>query len=551
MSEIKLTALILLSPDGDRSILDRVNQVCTDCLDLADVKVDRPATGDVPDDNRWIDIQGKLEVADFIMAEVSPLPGHPALPLELMVQLTYARYACNKPVLLLMHGDPPLPLGWHAHPDTFKYEASDEGYTALMKAVNRRLVTLVTEVEQRLIAGDAPVGVGGLTASAAGAAVPAGVRASAAGAPVPAGVAMPSEEEDARIKAVLRERFRRRLDGDVDSAALAAKKAEEALLKQEEERRAAQRAALAEMDPAAAAAAEEGAAKRSRMLELQEKMKRNEAQAKAAKAAPAGELKDDLEDDLGFDLDIDIGGGAAKASHGLSSKVRSGEISAEQVRANSSTDDDDEDEDEDFELNASDIDILKDIRGEGKKKKKKKKRPNSQPPSSSVTGSRAGAPVPKSASSGVTGSRPGAPVPGGLTGSKAGAQVPAGVRASAAGAPVPAAAAGANRKGLATLTDKRSGRKLELRKDELSIGRIAGNDVILPDGQISSRHCKIIRKDNAYFIIDLGSTNGTFVNDTLVSTKQAQRLNNEDRVVVARTKELPNGAREFVFHQEV
>lgn len=52
---------------------------------------------------------------------------------------------------------------------------------------------------------------------------------------------------------------------------------------------------------------------------------------------------------------------------------------------------------------------------------------------------------------------------------------------------------------------------------EIIVGRIEECDVLLPDGSISSRHCKIIKEERCLRVIDLGSTNGTFINDTLIS----------------------------------
>jgi transcriptional regulator with GAF, ATPase, and Fis domain len=46
----------------------------------------------------------------------------------------------------------------------------------------------------------------------------------------------------------------------------------------------------------------------------------------------------------------------------------------------------------------------------------------------------------------------------------------------------------------------------------ITIGAMDDNDVIIRDETVSRYHCKIIQEDNAYVLLDLGSTNGTFVN---------------------------------------
>lgn len=55
-------------------------------------------------------------------------------------------------------------------------------------------------------------------------------------------------------------------------------------------------------------------------------------------------------------------------------------------------------------------------------------------------------------------------------------------------------------------------KRLDFDRPEVTIGRVAGNDIVLPRGNISKRHSRIVYKDNKFIIVDLKSTNGTFVN---------------------------------------
>jgi NADPH-dependent 2,4-dienoyl-CoA reductase/sulfur reductase-like enzyme/pSer/pThr/pTyr-binding forkhead associated (FHA) protein len=56
-----------------------------------------------------------------------------------------------------------------------------------------------------------------------------------------------------------------------------------------------------------------------------------------------------------------------------------------------------------------------------------------------------------------------------------------------------------------------------------SIGRAPDNDVMLSDSLASSRHAEIRREHGDFLLFDLGSTNGTFLNDARVSTPAALR----------------------------
>jgi len=61
-----------------------------------------------------------------------------------------------------------------------------------------------------------------------------------------------------------------------------------------------------------------------------------------------------------------------------------------------------------------------------------------------------------------------------------------------------------------------------LTKMETVIGRKPGVDLLLRDGRVSRRHCKILLSDKGPQIVDLGSTNGTFVNKARVEKRYLQ-----------------------------
>lgn len=63
-------------------------------------------------------------------------------------------------------------------------------------------------------------------------------------------------------------------------------------------------------------------------------------------------------------------------------------------------------------------------------------------------------------------------------------------------------------------------KSLDFDKNEITIGRVQGNDVVLPKGNISKRHSRIVLKDGKFIIIDMQSTNGTYVNGKKITTPQ-------------------------------
>ncbi|MCO5187096.1 MAG: VWA domain-containing protein [Anaerolineae bacterium] len=79
---------------------------------------------------------------------------------------------------------------------------------------------------------------------------------------------------------------------------------------------------------------------------------------------------------------------------------------------------------------------------------------------------------------------------------------------------------------IAFLIDQRSGRNFRL-YDTTSIGRDAGNDIVLDDSSISGQHAKIRLEDGEFIIYDLASTNGTTING---STITRQVLKDGDRI---------------------
>ncbi|GAC1627182.1 MAG: hypothetical protein NVS4B11_24310 [Ktedonobacteraceae bacterium] len=75
-----------------------------------------------------------------------------------------------------------------------------------------------------------------------------------------------------------------------------------------------------------------------------------------------------------------------------------------------------------------------------------------------------------------------------------------------------------------------------LSSDVLTIGRLPDNKLVISDLKASSRHAEIRPAGNGYTITDLGSTNGTFVNEQQLRPNEPYQLNTGDVVRVGDTR---------------
>jgi pilus assembly protein CpaF len=61
-------------------------------------------------------------------------------------------------------------------------------------------------------------------------------------------------------------------------------------------------------------------------------------------------------------------------------------------------------------------------------------------------------------------------------------------------------------------------RRQDFDKNEVTIGRVQGNDIVLPKQNVSKKHSRIVVKDGKFIIVDLKSTNGTYVNGRKIAS---------------------------------
>jgi FHA domain-containing protein len=76
------------------------------------------------------------------------------------------------------------------------------------------------------------------------------------------------------------------------------------------------------------------------------------------------------------------------------------------------------------------------------------------------------------------------------------------------------------------------GRSYEL-ADELTLGRAGGCQVTIDDTYVSQLHARLFRREGQYYVEDLGSTNGTYLNRRKVTAPIAIRKG--DRLQVGKT----------------
>ncbi|HEX6207680.1 MAG TPA: DUF3662 and FHA domain-containing protein [Actinomycetota bacterium] len=75
-------------------------------------------------------------------------------------------------------------------------------------------------------------------------------------------------------------------------------------------------------------------------------------------------------------------------------------------------------------------------------------------------------------------------------------------------------------------------REYPITSDRMTIGRLAGSEIELHDPGASRKHAEIRRRGDTVTVVDLGSTNGTLVNDRTITDHV---LRDGDRIRIGRT----------------
>jgi len=74
-------------------------------------------------------------------------------------------------------------------------------------------------------------------------------------------------------------------------------------------------------------------------------------------------------------------------------------------------------------------------------------------------------------------------------------------------------------------------RRLDFSKPELTVGRVQGNDIVLAKRNVSKQHARLTLKDDQAVVVDLNSTNGTWVNGRKITSPHP--LKQGDKIYIA------------------
>jgi pSer/pThr/pTyr-binding forkhead associated (FHA) protein len=94
------------------------------------------------------------------------------------------------------------------------------------------------------------------------------------------------------------------------------------------------------------------------------------------------------------------------------------------------------------------------------------------------------------------------------------------------------------------ISGEQEGAEINWTADEIFIGKEDGCEVKITDAGVSRKHAKLAKKGSGWFVEDLGSSNGTYVNFKKRSKSEPTDLADRDIIFIGRTvaKFWVNGA---------
>jgi serine phosphatase RsbU (regulator of sigma subunit) len=95
---------------------------------------------------------------------------------------------------------------------------------------------------------------------------------------------------------------------------------------------------------------------------------------------------------------------------------------------------------------------------------------------------------------------------------------------------------------LTITSGQQMGQRLELSRDEFVIGRDPKSDLVVDVGAISRRHARIARQGHEFLLEDMGSRNGTYLNNEMLDAHKPRALKEGDRLRICDI--------EYTFHKQ-
>jgi pSer/pThr/pTyr-binding forkhead associated (FHA) protein len=72
------------------------------------------------------------------------------------------------------------------------------------------------------------------------------------------------------------------------------------------------------------------------------------------------------------------------------------------------------------------------------------------------------------------------------------------------------------------------------------IGTDASCDIVLHDRTVSAQHCRLFQyRDSSFALEDLGSTNGTYVDDIRLAARRPKTVRRDQHITVGLTTRMP------------
>ncbi|MGE0787498.1 MAG: GGDEF domain-containing protein [Sandaracinaceae bacterium] len=94
------------------------------------------------------------------------------------------------------------------------------------------------------------------------------------------------------------------------------------------------------------------------------------------------------------------------------------------------------------------------------------------------------------------------------------------------------------------------GKRYVLGNEPLTVGRGTENRLVLDNDSVSRRHCRIEKRNAQWYVVDLDSTNGTYVNDVQVA-EYAMRRGDQIKIGDTIVKFLSGSDLEAQYHETI